>query len=217
MHSRKILIIPSLLSLPRKDYQKYVSILEPKIKIFQFDVMDGIFVPEKTYHASFVKKIRTRAIKEAHLMVANPLSVIPDFINAGCRSIIFHYEALPHQEVIERLSKDLRKKKILVGIAINPETKADVLKQVIPFVDKILVMTVNPGRGGQELIRPCLKKVSLLRKWTAKDIEVDGGINKKTASIAVNAGANHIVIGSSLFARDEPLENLGEFMEILGK
>jgi len=169
----------------------------------QIDVMDGRFVPNITFGAQAVACLRplTRLTLETHLMVEPPEDFIERFAEAGADTIIIHQEATPHLHRAIQHIHALGKK---AGVAINPSTPAELLSEVIGNVELVLVMTVNPGFGGQEFIMETLPKIRKVREQIEArgldcEVEVDGGINLETAHLAVEAGANVLVAGSSVF------------------
>jgi ribulose-phosphate 3-epimerase len=162
-----------------------------------FDVMDGQFVPPITFGAQLAKDLR-RSLQipfEAHLMTLTPDRHFDAFIEAGCKRIIFHAEATVHAH---RLCQMLRDRGIEAGIAINPATPAHAVEPLLEVLDLVLVMTVNPGWGGQPLIRSCIEKVRQIRSMTDLPIEVDGGIDAQTIAEVHAAGADTFVTGSYL-------------------
>lgn len=167
-----------------------------------FDVMDGQFVPPITFGAKLVADLRTATTLpfEAHLMTLTPDRHFDAFIAAGCRRIIFHAEATHHAH---RLAQSLRQQGIEAGVAINPSTPAEVVYPLLDVVDLVLVMTVNPGWGGQTLIDACLDKVQQIRSRSDLPIEVDGGIDPATIRRAFDAGADTFVTGSYLAKSDD--------------
>jgi ribulose-phosphate 3-epimerase len=160
--------------------------------------MDGCFVPPITFGAELAR----RAVQsgstpvEAHLMTIHPARHVEAFAEAGCRRIIFHAEAEPHSH---RLAQEIRERGLESGVAINPGTPISAVEPLLGVVDLVLVMTVNPGWGGQRLIPECLDKAAALRR-IAPDlaIQVDGGIDDETAPLAAQAGATDLVAGSFL-------------------
>lgn len=163
-----------------------------------FDIMDGQFVPPITFGHELVKALQAlRSVPfEAHLMTQTPEKHFEGFAEAGCETVIFHAEATIHAS---RLIQQLKSMGVKAGIAINPATPVEVLEPVIKDLDLALVMTVNPGWGGQAFISSALSKVSHLRKLRSDlDIEVDGGINATTIKDAWSAGANVFVAGNFL-------------------
>lgn len=166
------------------------------------DVMDGKFVPGKSFDHKLVKEIDTNLKKVVHLMVKQPEKVVDKYIKAGADSISFHVEAT---RAPKKLVEHLKKKKIRAGIALNPETPLKKIEKLLPIVDFVVVMTVNPGKEGQKMLKTPLKKVkSIRKKFPVKDIVVDGGINDKTAHLAIEAGANILVSSSYVFGSSDP-------------
>ena len=169
----------------------------------QVDVMDGRFVPNLTFGPLIVESLRpaTRLPIEAHLMVARPEDFIQPFAAAGADTIIVHQETTPH---LHRALQQIRSLGKNAGVVINPATPVDLISDVLGSVQLILVMTVNPGFGGQEFIPETLGKIRQVRAALRErrltcDVEVDGGINEKTARQVVEAGANVLVAGSAVF------------------
>jgi ribulose-phosphate 3-epimerase len=172
------------------------------------DVMDGSFVPSITFGSKMVSDLRrlTRLPFDVHLMIREPERHVDAFVEAGADYLTVHYEATVHHH---RLLEHIRKKGARPGISIVPSTPAGMLSDVAPIADLILVMTVNPGFGGQSLIPQCLAKVRDLRELRSRLglgflIEVDGGINPATARQALDAGADVLVAGSAIFQSPDP-------------
>ncbi len=171
------------------------------------DVMDGNFVPNLTFGAPVVKKIRkvTDLFFDCHLMVEHPETYIDDFVAAGADQIVVHAEATKH---LHRCIQAIHAKGIKAGVALNPASSLSLVEEILPDVDMVLLMTVNPGFGGQNFISTVLPKISRLRRMLdlaglKTDIQVDGGINAETAKLAVNAGANVLVAGSYVYGADD--------------
>ncbi len=182
------------------------------------DVMDGMFVPSISFGMPLMKSIRpcTDRIFDVHLMIEEPVRYIDDFAEAGADLITVHAEACKH---LDRTIEAIKEKGLLAGVAINPATPLSAVEWVLPKVDMVLIMTVNPGFGGQKLIPYTLDKVRALRAMIEKadlktDIEVDGGINLENVTEAMDAGANIIVAGSAVF-RGDVGENVERFLNIL--
>ena len=167
------------------------------------DVMDGHFVPNLTIGPMVVKAVRP-AVKiplDVHLMIENPGQYIPEFVKAGADRVTFHAEAVEDLRPVVRQIRELGAK---VGIALRPQTGIEKLKPVLEEIDLALLMTVNPGFGGQAFMPEVLPKIEQLRKIYSKDIQVDGGINRETAASTRAAGANVMVAGTYIFRAADP-------------
>lgn len=172
-----------------------------------FDVMDGHFVPNLTFGPGVLAAVKgaTRVPVDAHLMVSNPDQMVPAYLDAGADVVTFHYEATAHAS---RLASLIREGGAKVGIAINPGTPVSALDAIIEDVDLVLVMTVNPGFGGQKFIPSSVAKVAKVRALAKEHcvspmIEVDGGVSEQNAGQICAAGANVIVAGSAVFKKDD--------------
>ena len=173
----------------------------------QIDVMDGHFVPNITMGPAIVEAVRgcTSLPLEAHLMITNPEQYIETFAKAGADVIIVHQEVCPHLHRVIQQIKACGKK---AGVALNPSTPVFLLKDVLALLDHVLIMTVNPGFGGQDFIPETLRKIGEARKMITAlnlpiDVEVDGGIHEGTAAQVVQAGANLLVAGSAVYNKNE--------------
>ncbi|MBA4687475.1 MAG: ribulose-phosphate 3-epimerase [Candidatus Galacturonibacter soehngenii] len=182
------------------------------------DVMDGDFVPSISLGMPVIQSIRscTDKVFDVHLMVSNPERYIDDFVEVGADIITIHAEACKH---IDRTLNYIKQKGIKAGIALNPATPLSALDYVLELADMILIMTVNPGFGGQVFIDGMLQKVSTLREMLTQkglntDIQVDGGITLSNVSQIIQAGANVIVAGSAIFNGDIK-ENTQSFIQIM--
>lgn len=167
------------------------------------DVMDGEFVTNKTEGLEMLKisSDSTNLVLDTHLMVENPKDWIDDFSKSDI--ITFHIEAVD-EETANKIIEELHEREIKVGISIKPDTSIDEVKPYIDKIDMVLVMTVEPGKGGQKLIPECLEKVKILREIAPDlDIEVDGGINLETIEEVKKAGANVIVAGTAIFGAED--------------
>ena len=198
------ILAPSLLSADFCNLLKALKQIEKcKGAAVHFDVMDGEFVPEITYGEPVVRSIRklTKLPFDVHLMTEHPERQIELFAAAGADWITFHYEATPHAHRIIQMIHELGKK---AGVALCPGTPVSILSEILPCADIILVMTVNPGWGGQKIIPSCVDKISELKKIREEKgygylISCDGGINSETAGDVLNAGVDIVVSGSSFF------------------
>ncbi len=174
------------------------------------DVMDGLFVPNLTFGAPVVQKIRkvTDLFFDCHLMVENPEKYIADFKKAGADQIVVHAEATKH---LHRCIQQIKAEGMKAGVALNPATSLPAIEEILPYVDMVLLMTVNPGFGGQSFIESMVPKVARLSEMIKNagldvDIQVDGGINDKTAQLVKEAGANILVAGSYVYGAEDVAE-----------
>ena len=184
---------------------------------FHYDVMDGQFVPNISMGLPVLQSIRkvTKKKLDVHLMIQNPERYISDFSDAGADILTVHAETCTH---LDQVVRDIKREGILAGVALNPSTPLSVLDYVLPEVDMVLIMTVNPGYGGQKMIPYTLDKIRELRaiiqrRGLSTDIEVDGGVKPSNIAEVVNAGANVIVAGSAIFNAgniDEAVKSLRE-------
>ena len=217
-----ILISPSVLAA---DFSKLgdevQSVSEMGADFIHLDIMDGHFVPNLSFGADIVKGIRAYSNLpfDVHLMITNPEIYINSYVDAGANLITVHPESTSH---IHSVLQQIKKSGIKAGVALNPGTPIEVLDNIIDITDLILVMTVNPGFGGQSFLLSQLAKISKIRSIINKgnyliDLSVDGGINAKTAALAINAGANVLVAGTSIFkSKDKTyLESINRLRNIV--
>lgn len=199
-----VMLAPSLLSADFSDLKSAVKMIEENNgTVVHIDVMDGMFVPQISYGQPIVSSIRplTKLPFDVHLMIEHPENHIESFAASGADWITFHYEAAVHcHRIIEQIHS-LGKK---AGISIVPSTPVSAIAEILEYVDLVLVMTVNPGFGGQKLIPSCVKKISelveLRKKYGYKYmISVDGGVNEQTLSSVIEAGSDVVVSGSAFF------------------
>ena len=201
-------IVPSVLSADFTRLGDQVKEAEEAgAQRIQVDVMDGHFVPNITMGPLIVDAVRrsTSLPVEAHLMISNPEKYIGDFAKAGADFIIVHQEASPH---LHRLIQQIKAFGKMAGVALNPSTPVMLLEDILSLLDMVLIMTVNPGFGGQQFIPQTLPKISRLREMIEQrelhcDIEVDGGINEAVVPSVVQAGATLLVAGSAVYNKHE--------------
>lgn len=210
-------ILPSILSADFANLERDIKYMESiGIDMFHIDVMDGNFVPNISLGVPVINSIRkvTNTIFDVHLMIANPDFYVEKFCDLGCDMISFHIEATNHADRTVQIIKDKGKK---AGIVLNPQTSVESIKHLLNKVDYVLIMTVNPGFGGQKFISEMLEKISELAKIrTEKNynflIEVDGGINKETSKLCRDKGVDLLVCGSYLFSAEDKEKTLKELL-----
>ncbi len=201
----KILVAPSILSADFANLERDIRLVEKAgADWIHVDVMDGHFVPNITIGAPVVKSLRkvTKLPLDVHLMIENPWKYIPDFTKAGADVITVHQEACVDNlfEVIEQI----KSYGIKAGVSIKPKTSVDAIKDILPLVDMVLVMSVEPGFGGQSFMENSISKIAEIRALVPEiDIQVDGGINSDTARLVTQAGANILVAGSSVYGTED--------------
>ena len=209
-------IAPSLLSADKEHLKDEILKVEALgCEFIHWDIMDGIFVPNTSFPVSAVKENAKvhKMVNDVHIMVADPMNVAPEFIEAGADIVTFHYEALDCPVCCGKLIKKIHELGCKAGISIKPKTNVKVLKELVKQVDLVLVMSVEPGKGGQSFIPSALGKIKKLRKWIDKEnlnclIEVDGGINAETGAKCRKAGVDILVAGSYLYGHEDIKERV---------
>lgn len=209
-----MILSPSLLAADFMNMEADIRKVEKGgAKYLHIDVMDGHFVPNINFGPVTVEAVRkiSNNVLDVHLMISDPLRYAETFLKAGADIITVHAEVKPDIEAIAELVKKHGKK---LAIAINPPTDVFEIDPYLDYVDMALVMTVNPGFGGQKFITDCVDKIKYIREKAPElDIQVDGGINLDNVSVVLDAGANVIVAGSSVFNANDPAKACEEFLK----
>ncbi len=205
-------LAPSILAANMLELGEEIKKIEASgAKYVHIDVMDGSFVPNISFGMPIISAVRgvTDLVLDVHAMIINPDKYIDDFIKCGADIITFHIEALDNERILSAIKK-IRKNGKKVGISLKPATKAEAVFPYLELIDMVLVMTVEPGFGGQSFMYDMMEKVSAIKKEIENkslcvDIQVDGGINSETIKIANESGANIFVLGTAFFKSAEPL------------
>lgn len=198
-------VAPSILSADFANLASEIrQVTEAGAQIVHVDVMDGHFVPNLTIGPPVVKWIRrcTKAVLDVHLMITDPQEYAPRFIEAGADNITFHIETVDKPK---QFIKDLRRLGVSVGVTLNPKTPVEAVLEYVPLCDMVLVMTVEPGFGGQEFMDPAARKCIAIRDRFGQSVrvEVDGGINASTAGTVTGYGADTLVAGYAIFSQKD--------------
>ena len=212
----RIKIVPSILSANQDRLQEEINEIEEDSDLLQVDIMDNKFVPNITPQSELLKKFNTKVPLDIHLMVEEPSEeYIKSFIDSNPKLKI--NDIAVHQEACSNIKNTLnfiKSNNIKPSVAINPKTPLNSIKNILDDVEMVIIMTVEPGFSGQEFIESALEKVSELRKLKPDlDIGVDGGINDKTARLAVKAGANVLVVSSSIFKAKDKVKAIKDILK----
>lgn len=218
---REIYIAPSLLAMNKNDYKGEIEkIISLGIKYVHFDVMDEEFIGHTSFSFSDFKKVKAlhNQINDVHIMVAKPFEYAKEYANLGAELVTFHYEALKDDVSVFDLIIAMRKMNVKVGISIKPKTDVNKILPFLPLVDLVLIMSVEPGLGGQSFIPNSLDKIKVCREYIDNNkinclVEVDGGINEVTGVSCYKAGADILVAGSYLFGHDDIKERYNKIIE----
>ena len=206
-----IKLSPSILSADFGRLNEEIKQVEGLVELLHVDVMDGHFVPNITIGAPVVKKIKTSIPLDVHLMIENPEKYLKDFAEAGAHIICVHAEAISY---LKQIVVQIKALGVKAAVSINPKTPLSAVDVVLDDVDMVLIMSVEPGFGGQTFMPEVLPKVKELReKKPELDIQIDGGITKDNIKLAVEAGANVFVAGSSIFGKEDRAQAIKELRQ----
>ena len=211
----KTIISPSILGGSFSNMEKIISSLDQsEAEYIHFDVMDGDFVPNLTFGPQFISNLRnqTKKVFDVHLMINRVSKFLDDYIKAGSDIITFHIEI---EENLSELISKIKDKNIKAGIAIKPKTPWEEIKSLLHSIDQVIIMTVEPGFGGQSFMSSQINKIKSISNYIKEnnlsvDIEIDGGVNFDTGKICIDAGANILVAGSFLFKQENLLTATNE-------
>lgn len=213
------IIAPSILAADFANLQSDIEIVNrSKADWFHLDVMDGVFVPNISFGIPVIKAIKKHATKplDVHLMIVDPDRYIKDFKKAGADILTVHYEACTH---LHRTLQAIKAEGMKAGVSLNPHTPISLLKEVINDIDVVLIMSVNPGFGGQKFIENTYNKVKELRDLIDRSksetlIEIDGGVNLETGAKLLKSGADALVAGSFVFRSEDPENTISELKKL---
>ncbi len=214
-------LAPSILSA---DFSKLLEdvkkVEEAGVEYLHIDIMDGHFVPNISFGPIVMKSLKgkTDLVMDVHLMIENPDQYIESFVDAGADIIVVHEEACRH---LHRTIQNIKSHGVKAGVSLNPATSLSTIEEILPELDMVLIMSVNPGFGGQSFIEASVDKIKRLKKMIDDrgleiDIQVDGGIKATNVRTVVDAGANVIVAGSAIFAQPDVHKAVADFREAIG-
>jgi ribulose-phosphate 3-epimerase len=219
---REYIISPSILTADFSKIKRIIDVFHKcGIKWLHLDIMDGHFVPNLTFGFPILRSLRkiTNMFFDTHLMISNPYEYIDRYIEVGADLITVHYEAVP-RKMLQKIISKVKSYGKKVGISIKPKTPASALYPYLKEIDLALIMTVEPGFGGQKFIFSVLPKIKLVRERISRsglscDIEVDGGVNFETIRLVYDAGANVFVVGNALFSGRSVANNIKKIKRML--
>ena len=213
------IIAPSILSANfGKLYEEIEMINNSEAQWFHVDVMDGVFVPNISFGFPLMKPLKEKATKtlDVHLMIVDPDRYIKTFADAGAHVLTVHYEACTH---LHRTLSEIKNQGMKAGVALNPHTPVSLLRDILPLCDLVCLMSVNPGFGGQKFIENTYNKIIELKAMIIEMglntlIEIDGGVALNNAQLLVEAGADVLVAGNTVFGSENPTKTIAELVEI---
>jgi ribulose-phosphate 3-epimerase len=214
------LVAPSILTADLGNLESEVKMINSSLADWvHLDIMDGVFVPNISFGFPVIERVKKISKKplDVHLMIVDPDRYLSNFRNAGAEILTVHYEACIH---LQRTVTEIRSLGMKAGVALNPHTPVSLLKNILPYIDMVLIMTVNPGFGGQSFIMDCYNKIVELRKMIDRAghsvlIQVDGGVDTQNAPKLVKAGVDVLVSGNTIFSSDAPVETILKLKKLL--